>query len=201
MAQREIGAVCSNDHFTFAFHLFDPVDFASIERQANRRALPTQCSICDAPLVSLPLTVEGEEVERPQRGGSTLSRSSGGSKPKVGPLTPAKWKKAVWERQALEQGRGGQAPLCAVTREELNFIHDDAHHPLEKRLLKARGEHHRMYDPRNGMFVKARVHQGHTSMLAKIPAEYVPPCAFTFAREVGPWAIARIESDHPKKEK
>lgn len=196
----EIGAVCEQGHFNLAFHAYRPVDPVSVDRQAERRALPTECFTCGASLAGLPLTIEGEKIERLQRGASTLSRGAGAKKPQVGPLTPSAWKKAVWERQAREQGRPNQAPVCAVTGEELNFIHDDAHHPLEKRLLKARGEQHRMYDPRNGMFVKARVHGGHTSGMDRIPRSAVPASAFEFAREVGPWALARIESDHPPKE-
>jgi len=193
----EIGAVCENGHFTYAFHQYPPVTAASVDKQVERRVIPDECSQCGASLDGRPMTVEGSEIKRPVRSGG-LSRSSGAKKPKVGPLPPAAWKKAVWERQAREQGRPGKAPVCAVTGEQLNFLHDHAHHPLEKRLLKARGLHHLMYDPRNGMFIKARVHTAHTDRGKPISAEYVPACAFAFAREVGHWAIARLESDHPQ---
>lgn len=200
----DIGLACPCGHFNRAFYLHAPATDRDIDRQGKKRTRPTECSDCGASLADLRLTAEGQEREGPPvptRNGlaqTGLGRSGGSKRPQEGPLTPAEWKRRVFDRQ---RPRPDGPALCAVTGEPLDFVHDDAHHPLEKRLLRDRGLYDRVWDERNGMAVKRRVHEGQTNGMRRIPREAVPQSAWEFAREVGPWAVARVEADHPPKKK
>jgi hypothetical protein len=213
MAQVRVGLTCGAGHFNPIGALWEPVKDKDIDKLAERARIPTHCEYtelgalesigpCVATLAGLP-HVEGREREanRLARVGGRnipagLSSSSKG-RPNEGPLTPAEWARLTYERQR-ETPRGPS--LCAVTREPLSFRHDHCHHPLEKRLLRARGLHAHVWDERNAIFVKASIHEGHTSKMQPIPREALPASVWEFAREIGPWATARVEADHPLKE-
>jgi hypothetical protein len=200
MSRVRIGASCSRGHFTYFGDLWEPVKDKDVDKLAERSAVPVACEECNRDL-GLP-HVEGRQRESNQLarvGGKNVSeglKRGSKPKPKEGPLTPAEWKRRVFERQRV---RPGGPALCAVTGEPLDFTRDDCHHVLEKRLLRARGLHHLVWDERNAMFIKARVHTAHTSGLIRIPHDCVPASAFAFAREVGEWAVQRIETDHPEQ--
>lgn len=203
MAQVAVGYTCPEGHFTWAFDCWEPVKDTDIDKQAERRAIPSKCEGCGADLEELP-HVEGRERESPHPSRAKgrnipagLPQGRRSPRPKEGPLTPLEWRRRVFERQ---RPRPNKPSLCAVTGEPLDFQRDDCHHPLEKRLLRARGLHAHVWDPRNAVFVKAYIHTGHTFEGKKIPREALPDAVWEFAEEIGPWAVLRIQSDHPSKE-
>lgn len=210
MARLRVGVTCPNGHFTYFGDLWEPIKDKDVDKLAERSAVPVRCEHpfgpdaaigerCQLPLEGLP-HVEGQERETPRLarvGGKNVHtglQSRSKDRPKEGPLTPGEWKRQVYDRQRPHRGTSA---LCIVTQEPLSFSADEAHHCLEKRLLRARGLHHLVWDARNGVGVKKRIHDGHTSALHRIPREALPPCVWEFAREVGPWAVARVEEDHP----
>jgi hypothetical protein len=211
MARVRIGLTCAAGHFNEIGHLWEPVKDKDIDKLAERARLPAYCEMaelgdreatgpCVASFVGLP-HAEGRERE-----GEGLARVGGRNihaglqsrpkaRPQEGPLNPLEWKRRIFERQ---RSRPGGPVLCAVTGEPLSFSFDEAHHPLEKTFLRERGLHMHVWDERNGMAVKRAVHNGHTNRSRPIPRRFVPASAFQFARELGPWAVARINEKHPK---
>lgn len=199
MARVQVGVTCPSGHFTAFTGVWEPFTDRDIDKLAERSAQPDRCGTCDAPIEALP-HAEGHDRESPvlsRRGGRNIPaplRSRPKARPKEGPLTPSEWKRRVFDRQ---RERPGGPALCAVTGEPLSFSTDDAHHPLEKSLLRARGLHHLVWDERNGVGVKSFIHSGHTSRMKPIPRWALPSSVWDFAREIGPWAVARVEQAHP----
>lgn len=200
MARVRIGLTCEQGHFNYIGDLWEPVKDKDIDKLAERAMLPEHCDGCGAAFVGL------SHVEGREREGEGLARVGGRNihaslqsrpkeRPQEGPLTPAEWKRRVFERQ---RERPGGPALCAVTGEPLSFHVDEVHHPLEKTFLRERGLHMHVWDERNGMAVKRAVHNGHTNRSRPIRRQYVPAITFQFARELGPWAVARINEKHPK---
>lgn len=209
MARVRIGLTCTKGHFNYFGDLWEPVRDKDIDKLAERAMLPDRCEVvksrsrsgarCGAPLTGLP-HVEGRDREADQLarvGGRNIPKGleQTGPKPrKRGPLTDAELRQVVFDRQ---RERPGGPALCAVTGKPLSWIHDDCHHVLDKRLMHARGEDHVANDPRNAIFIKASVHGGHTSGLARITRDKIPPEAWAYARERGEWAVQRLEADYP----
>lgn len=200
MACRRAGVTCPNDHFNYAFDVWEPFKDQDLDKLAERRPIAAECETCGSSIDDLP-HVEGTERESPRttrRGGrnipAAMERQRAKDKPREGPLAPSEWKRRVFDRQ--REHPGGPA-LCAVTGEVLSFLADDGHHVLEKSLLRERGLHHLVWDERNGLAIKARIHGGHTTRLHPIPREALLPCNWEFARQIGPWAIARLEQAYP----
>lgn len=195
-----IGVTCPRGHFNHFGDLWEPIKDKDLDKLAERSAVPNVCERCGAAITDL-AHPKGREREAPtlaRRGGQNVRaplQSKPTSRPQEGPLTPAEWKRRIFERQ---RERPGGPSLCAVTGEPLSFNVDEVHHPLEKTLLRERGLHKHVWDERNGMAIKLRVHQGHTSRMRPIPRRFVPASAFQFARELGHWAVARINQAHPK---
>lgn len=219
MARVRVGLTCEAGHFNHIGDLWEPVKDKDIDKLAERARMPVGCEWtmsqprdlrnprgfrtdgreCGHHFVGLP-HVEGRdrEQDRPARAGGrnipAPMQSRPKSRPKEGPLTPLEWKRRVFDQQRVR--RGGPA-LCAVTGEPLDFTVDDAHHVLDKRLLRARGLHAVVWDPRNGMFIKANIHLGQTNGLRRITRDKISPAAWAFARERGEWAVQRLEADYP----
>lgn len=199
MARLRVGVTCPNGHFNYFGDLWEPIKDKDVDKLAERSALPANCSECGVAPFELP-HVEGRsrEADSLARVGGQNVRSALQARPKErppeGPLTPAEWKRRVFDYQ--RERLAGPA-LCLVTREPLSFAIDDAHHCLEKSILRARGLHEHVWDERNGIAIKARIHAGQTSGLHRIPAELLPDRVWQFARELGPWATARIREKHP----
>ena len=210
MARLRIGLTCAAGHFNHIGDLWEPVKDKDIDKLAERARIPTRCERfdvdgaiadreCGAVLDGLP-HVEGREREENRLarvGGRNISapmQSRPKARPKEGPLTPLEWKQRVFDQQ---RERPGGPALCAVTEESLSFAVDDAHHVLDKRLLRARGLHAVVWDPRNGMFIKTFIHLGQTNGLRRIPRDKIPDAAWAFAREIGEWAVQRLEADYP----
>ena len=120
-------------------------------------------------------------VDRPKR-----------PEPEEGPLTPARWRYEVW---ALDQGvcRGcGAGPFR---------LDDDAwvwnaHHCIPKTVLRARGEHGRVWDPGNGIVLCRRCHEAHHG-IRPVRAHRLPERARTFAVSIGTWAEDVLDRQHP----
>jgi hypothetical protein len=130
---------------------------------------------------------------------SALGQGNGKPRPKEGPLSPSVWRRTIFSRQRLSPG---SPALCAVTGEPLDEAIDDAHHPVEKRWLRAEGLHAYVWDPRNGMAIKKRVHEGQTSKMRPIPRETLPEGIYDFIAGLpGRYpeqARTRLHNDHPK---
>jgi hypothetical protein len=167
-----------------------------------------RCPDCDRHL--LPSRLDGEngsmhtacscgwrgevEVKQIQKESAGLSRRPK-PKPREGPMTPEAWRRAAFDLARVD-GRG--PALCVVTGEPLSWEFDEVHHPLEKRLLRARGLYLVVWDPRNSLAVKKRIHLAHTAGDPKIARSFLPARVWEFAAELGEWATARIEDDHPE---
>lgn len=121
-----------------------------------------------------------------KRGGSLKRRRR--TRPAEGPLTPLQYKLAVFRQQGWK---------CAVTGEELTMA-DDAHHPVKKELLRQEGLYHLVWDPRNGMGVKSRIHASHEFGGGVITRDKIPESAWEFARELGEKWVVVIERHHPE---
>ena len=200
MPRVAIGMDCPEGHFNAFGHLWMPIRDSDLDKLAERSATPLTCEDCGSVIDSLP-HAEGQEREadRLARVGGRNVHAGLQSRPKTrppeGPLTPAEWKRRVFDRQ---RERPAGPALCAVTGEPLSFAIDDAHHVTPKSLLRECGLYHLIWDERNGLAVKRFVHSGHTSCMRPIPRSALLPCNLEFARELGPWALARIESSYPK---
>lgn len=201
-----VGLTCQQGHFNHVGDVWEPAKDKDVDKIAERARVPAACehrvgsSECGQPFTGLP-HIEGRDREAEQLarvGGRNVHaglQSRPKARPKEGPLSPLEWKRRVFERQ---RERPGGPVLCAVTGEPLSFSVDEAHHPLEKTFLRERGLHDKVWDERNGMAVKRLVHNGHTNRSRPIRRIYVPASAYQFARELGPWAVARIDEKHPK---
>jgi hypothetical protein len=205
MPRVRIGLTCKLGHFNEIGWLWEPISDKEIDKLAERARVPVRCEqavgmdLCARPFIGLPHVENLErEVEQLARVGGqnvrTPLQSRPKAKPQEGPLSPSEWKRQVFERQRTH--RGGPA-LCAVTGESLYFIADDAHHVLDKSLLRQRELFHLVWDARNGLAVKSIIHAGHTSRMRPIPRSALLPCNWEFAREIGPWAVARLEEKYP----
>jgi hypothetical protein len=113
-----------------------------------------------------------------------------------GPLSPADWRKAVYEasgRRCIISGARADDPF------DPRF---DAHHVLPKGELRARGLLQYVWDARNGVLLAERVHRQHTDAFLRIPREKVPPAAWEFAAELDAragteWATVMLERNYP----
>lgn len=113
-----------------------------------------------------------------------------------GPLDPATWRKCVHDASA------GRCIITGTRADGHDDPHFEAHHPLPKRELRARGLHGHVWDARNGVWLVERVHERHESGTARIPRERLPVAVWEFAAEMdalgdGEWATAMIERLHP----
>lgn len=208
MARVRIGLTCHDGHFNYFGDLWEPVQDKDIDKLAERSMLPSECEqpvgddgdTCGHRFRGLP-HVEGHEREAEQLarvGGRNVHKGleQKGPKPrKRGPLTDTQLRQVVFDRQ-----RVNGVARCAVTGEPLSWQGDDCHHVLDKRLMHARGEDHVANDERNAIFIKASVHGGHTSGLARITRDKIPAEAWAYAHERGPWAVQRLEADYPPPE-
>jgi len=116
-----------------------------------------------------------------------------------GPLSPEEWRRQVALATDLR---------CIVTGTRAADVFDpafDAHHPLPKSELRARGLHAFVYDARNGVFVAEQVHVAHEYGAGdedRIPRDRLPARVWEFAAEMdelgrGKWATAMVERKHP----
>lgn len=116
-----------------------------------------------------------------------------------GPLSPEEWRRQVAMATDLR---------CIVTGTRAADVFDptfDAHHPLPKSELRARGLHAFVYDARNGVFVTERVHVSHEYGAGdedRISRGLLPAGVWEFAAEMdehgrGKWATVMVERKHP----
>lgn len=202
MARLRIGVTCPAGHFNPIGDLWEPIKDKDVDKLAERAMVPAVCEArkrCGKAIDTL-AHVEGREREGDglaRRGGQNVRtplQSKPTSRPTEGPLSPLEYKRRVFDRQ---RERPGGPSLCAVTGEPLSFYVDEVHHPLEKTFLRERELFMVVWDERNGMAVKRAVHNGHTNRSRPIKRRFVPVSAYQFARELGPWAVARINEKHP----
>jgi len=78
----------------------------------------------------------------------------------------------------------------------------DAHHPLPKRELRARGLFAHVWDPRNGIWITSRVHERHENAVERIGWPWLPTAVWLFAAEMDAlagtlWATALVRRLHP----
>lgn len=141
-----------------------------------------------------------EEFQRRARksmsGKAVRSARRGAARRGEGPLSPGDWREAVAIAADLH---------CMVSGARAYDAFDpvfDAHHPLPKRELRARGLHAHVYDPRNGVFVAEQVHLDHEGAVKRISREVLPASVWEFCEEMdalgaGEWATAMVERQHP----
>ena len=105
-----------------------------------------------------------------------------------GPLDPFAWRMAVWvacEGRCVMTG-------AAVPRDADLWVWQ-AHHPVPKFRLPPELR----YDPRNGVVLTKRAHEQHTLAFRRVPLGCLPSACHEFAAQVGPWAVAALEREHP----
>lgn len=115
---------------------------------------------------------------------------------KEGPLDAGSWRREVYTAS------GGR---CIVTNAEARDADDrrfHAHHCVPKDELRALGLHAHVWDPRNGVWVTARVHMRHEAAFSRIPRELLPASVWEFAQEMDrllgtEWATYEVERTHP----
>lgn len=141
-----------------------------------------------------------ERSKELSRGRLKSSPGKRGEKPAEGPLDPASWRAAVFEAS------GGR---CIVTRARAKDAEDrafHAHHPVSQDVLRRRGLHGWLWDPRNGVLVTQAVHMGHehTGGRHRIPRELLPAPVWEFCRELDAldgtsWATEHVKRRHPSR--
>jgi hypothetical protein len=117
-----------------------------------------------------------------------------------GPLSPEEWRRVVANTSGL---------TCTVSGTRARNAFDplfDAHHIVPKSLLRARGLHAFVWDPRNGLFVLGSVHAAHSHVGGdrRIARECLPGSVWEFAAELDAlagtgWASACVERFHPSR--
>lgn len=158
-----------------------------------------------------PLTADPKKAQEfIARGRSALSRSAGPSSrgggmrrasAAEGPLSPEAWREAVY-RQA-----GGR---CMVTNARASNADDptfDAHHVVPKRVLRARGLLDRVFEARNGVWLRADIHAAveNPGVRARpLTAEMLPAAVWEFASELDAlegtyWATELVLRAHPRR--
>lgn len=113
-----------------------------------------------------------------------------------GPLSPAQWRAAAYEAS------GG---LCIITGTRAYGPDDpsfDAHHPLPKRELRARGLAGFVWDARNAVWLAERAHERQELAFVRVPGELLPAAVWAFCAELdaldgSEWATALVERMHP----
>lgn len=140
----------------------------------------------------------GRAVSGLRRGGIRKQAAKRGVVVAEGPLSPAAWRAAVF---AASGGR------CVITGSRAYGVDDrrfHAHHPVSQSVLRRRGLHGWLWDPRNGMFVTADRHMAHEHSGGhhRIGREFVPVSVWEFAAELDEldgtsWATAHVERYHP----
>lgn len=116
-----------------------------------------------------------------------------------GPLDPKTWRLQVSARCGMR---------CMVSRARADDPFDprfDAHHPLPKRELRARGLYGRVWDPRNGILLAAQVHQRHENGFKRVPLDVLPASVWEFCAELDRlegtrWATDLVARTHPPRE-
>lgn len=116
--------------------------------------------------------------------------------PTEGPLTPAEWRRQVFELSGRR---------CIVSGSPSNDPYDPdfhAHHALGAQQLRKRGLHAYVWDARNGVLVSEIVHMEHEHHAPTIFAEHLPARVWEFAAEMDAlvgteWATAKVERQHP----
>lgn len=158
----------------------------------------------DAGLSTDPIKLE-EFIRRGRESAARMSRdaqrrtATKARNRREGPLAPDEWRTRVALAADLR---------CIVTGTRAADVFDpshDAHHPLPKGELRARGLHAHVYDARNGVFVRHDVHMEHeygAGDAARIPRERLPAAVWRFCAEMdrlgdGEWATVMVERTHP----
>jgi hypothetical protein len=71
------------------------------------------------------------------------------------------------------------------------------HHIIPRQVLKREGYRGRMDDPRNLMDLCFDCHMSHENWSRRLTKAQLPAEAFAFARELGEFAVVRLERDYP----
>lgn len=135
-----------------------------------------------------------------QRGRQQLERTEFKRQPRPrpveGPLSPAQWRVQVFE---ASEG------MCIITGARARDADDrrfQVHHPLPKRELRARGLFGRVWDPRNGVWLRRDVHARHELAFAPVPYTRLPAGVWEFCAELDAldgtkWATDLVLRHHP----
>lgn len=73
------------------------------------------------------------------------------------------------------------------------------HHILARQFLKREGHKARMDDPRNMLDLCMDCHFNHENWSRRLTREQLPHGCFAFARELGEFAVVRLERDYPER--
>lgn len=82
---------------------------------------------------------------------------------------------------------------CAICKRRAVHLH----HLIPKQVLRREGRKDRLTDPRGLMPLCFECHFNHESWARRIHREELPASVYTFAAEMGEWAVVRLERDYP----
>jgi hypothetical protein len=75
------------------------------------------------------------------------------------------------------------------------------HHLIPKQVLRREGRSDRLTDPRVLMPLCFDCHFSHESWSRRIWRDQLPASVWEFARELGEWAVCRLEQDYPVRDR
>jgi hypothetical protein len=117
-------------------------------------------------------------------------------RPKEGPLSPAEWRRAVFDAS------GGRCIITGARARDAEDRRFHAHHLVPKRELRARRLYGRVWDPRNGVWLRREVHMRHEDAIERVPAAALPASVWQFCAELDAlegteWATRMVLRAHP----
>ena len=71
------------------------------------------------------------------------------------------------------------------------------HHLVPKQVLRREARRDRLTDPRNLLPLCFDCHFNHESWSHRLERHQVPAKTWEFAKELGEWAVVRLERDYP----
>lgn len=119
-------------------------------------------------------------------------------RPPEGPMSPADWRRAVFNAS------GGWCKISRTRARDADDRRFHAHHPLPKSELRARGYFDRVYDPRNGTWLRRGVHLRHEAAVDRVPYTELPASVWDFCTELDilegtRWATDLVLRYHPAR--
>lgn len=143
-----------------------------------------------------PLRPDPAKVQAFLRKHGGIKRKPAPARPVEGPLSPAEWRKRVFDAS------GGRCIITGARARDVEDRRFHAHHVLSKRELRARRLHRYVWDARNGVVLRADVHERHENAFERVPHTALPGAVWEFCAELDAldgtsWATSLVLRLHP----